>query len=182
MKIDNSRKGIKNKVKVHYGMNDYYKHYISSYRSKDISDENNPYYISSQQYNKIITEFNSNIINLILEDQYDFKIPYQLGMIGIRKFKPILKLDEKGNLINKLPVNPRATRELWDSDPESKKKKVFVRYTNKHSDGYVFTIRYYKNKHAKYKNKTIYKFDMVRNVTNELAKRIKRGSIDAYLL
>lgn len=180
--MDNSRKGRKNRIKVHFGMKDYYNHYISGYRSKDIKDEDNPYFITSQEYNKIITEFNNGIVDLILEEQYDFKIPFHLGLIGIRKFKPKLGLDSNGNLINKLPVNPRATRELWDSDPVAKEKKIFVRYTNKHSDGYVFTIHYYKKYKAKFKNKSVYKFDPVRRFTNELTKKIKQGMIDAYLL
>ena len=103
-------------------------------------------------------------------------------MIGIRKFKPRLGIDDNGKLINKLPVNPRATRELWDSDPEAKKNKVYIRYTNKHSDGYVFTIHYFKKYKAKYKNKSVYKFEPVRSFTNNLAKKAKKGMLDAYLL
>ena len=180
--MDNSRKGIRNKIKIHYGMKDYYNHYISSYKVNDINDEDNPYIISSQTYNNIITDFNSGIVDLILEEQYDFKIPFRLGMIGIRKFKPRLGIDDNGKLINKLPVNPRATRELWDSDPEAKKNKVYIRYTNKHSDGYVFTIHYFKKYKAKYKNKSVYKFEPVRSFTNNLAKKAKKGMLDAYLL
>ena len=63
--MDNSRKGIRNKIKIHYGMKDYYNHYISSYKVNDINDEDNPYIISSQTYNNIITDFNSGIVDLI---------------------------------------------------------------------------------------------------------------------
>ena len=182
MTMDNSRKGVKNKVKIDYGLADYYDHYLNEHYDDAVDDNINPYIITSQQYSKIVSEFNDMIRESILEDRYDFKLPYNMGMIAIRKFKPELKLDKEGKLINKLPVNARATRELWDSNPEAKEKKIFVRYMNKHSNGYTFVIHYYKKYKAKYKNKSVYKFTPVRRFKVDLAKRIKNNLIDAYLL
>jgi len=182
MTMDNSRKGSKNKIKVHYGMKDYYRFFISNFKNNDIADDDNPYLVDSNTFSKIISEANQMVREEILEERYDFKFPYNLGMLGIRKFKPKLGLDDNGKLVNRLPVNPRATRELWDRDEEAKKKKVLVRYTNKHSNGYVFSVHYFKKYKAKFKNKTLYKFEVVRGFKSELAKRVKQGLIDAYLL
>jgi hypothetical protein len=118
----------------------------------------------------------------VISNRFDFDIPYDLGMLGIRKFKPKLGLDSNGKLINKLPVNPRATIELWNSNPEAKEKKVLVRYTNKHTNGYVFTIHYFKKYKAKFKNKTLYSFETVRNFKQKLKKKAELGIIEAYLL
>ena len=180
--MDNSRKGKPNKIKVHYGIRDYYNHYISNFKTKQIDDDKNPYLISHILYSKIVSDFNSQIKDLIAEERYEFKIPNDLGMIAVRKFKPKVGLDKDGNLINKLPVNPRATRELWDSNPEAKKNKVFIRYTNKHSEGFVFTIHYYKKFKAKFKNKSLYKFEFVRGFKNKVSELAQKGLIDAYLL
>lgn len=180
--MDNSRKGVANKIKIHFGIRDYFNYYSSNYKSSHVKKESNPYLISQQLYSEIVSDYNSQIKDKIVEDRYEYKIPYDLGMIALRKFKPKIGLDKDGNLINKLPVNPRATRELWDANPDAKANKVFVRYTNKHSDGYVFTIHYYKKYKAKFKNKTLYDFQFVREFKNHVSKMAQKGLIDAYLL
>lgn len=182
MTMDNSRKGIKNKIKIHYGINDYYKFYLSNFKFNKLSDKENPFIVSKKIYSDVINDYHEMLRDEIINNQFDFNIPFDLGMIGIRKFKPKVGLDEKGNLINRLPVNPRATRLLWDKDPEAKAKKVLVRYTNKHTNGYVFTIHYFKKYKARFKNKTLYSFETVRDFKQQLKKQASLGIIDAYLL
>jgi len=180
--IDNSRKGIKNKIKIHYGIREYYEYYISCFKTKQLDNNKNPFLVNNKQFSQIIFDYHNMIKEEIINSQYDFEIPYDLGMIGIRKFKPKVGLDINGNLINRLPVNPRATRELWDTNPEAKAKKVLIRYTNKHSNGYVFTIHYFKKYKAKFKNKTLYSFETVRDFKKQLNKKASLGLMDAYLL
>lgn len=182
MTMDNSRKGIKNKIKIHYGISDYYKFYLKCFSSKSIDNSKNPFLVDKKTYSSIIQDYHSLIKEEIINNQFDFTLPYDLGMLGLRKFKPKVGIDEKGNLINKLPVNPRATRELWDKDPEAKLKKVLVRYTNKHSNGYVFTIHYFKKYKARFRNKTLYSFETVRDFKQQLKEKASLGIIDAYLL
>lgn len=171
-----SRKNKPNKLKIDFGITDYYKFYKNKYIKKD-----EVYNLTSVEYNEIISDYNLEIKDLILNYNYDFKLPFQLGIIGIRKYKPTFKVENGKILTNNFPVNPRATRELWDSNPEAKNKKILVRYTNKHSDGYVFTLKYFKS-NAKYKNKSIYRITFKREFQRELSVRAKEGSIDAFIL
>lgn len=172
--ISQSRKGIENKITIHYGMTDYYKFYIDRY-SKKFGD------IPAQSYNTIVTEFNLMLAEMIVTEGLDFTIPFQLGIIGVRKYKPTVKLSESGSLINKLPVNPLETAKLWDSNPEAREKRIYIRYTNKHSDGYVFSLYYFKNK-AKFKNKEGYSMIHKRGLKRKLSKNIKEKVIDAFLI
>ena len=180
--IHNSRKGSSNKIKIHYGISDYYNHYMNSFELSKDDSSNNPFYVSKKDYNSIIEDFHAMIIDEIIDFNYEFKLPFDLGMLALRKFKPTLKVDENGKLINKLPVDIRSTMNLWDKNEEAKKNKVLVRYTNKHSRGYVFTIHYYKKYKARFKNKTLYSFETVRSFKEKVNKRASTGELDAYLL
>lgn len=166
-----SRKGIKNKVKIDYGITDYYRFYKKKYKSN----------IDSKKYNTIISEYNQALADLITDEQYEFNIPFQIGTICIRKTKPKLHLCKNGTVINKLPINPIETSRLWESNPEAKAKKIYVRYTNKHSEGYMFSIYFVKSK-AKFKNKQAYTITAKRSLKRKLSNNIKEGTVDAYLI
>jgi hypothetical protein len=171
-----SRKDKKNYITSDYGMADYYNFYSKKYK-KDTEINN----ISAIKYNQIIGDFNKKIAEDIIEKTKDLELPFQLGTIGVRKYKPKVQLQTDNTLINYMPVNPLATAKLWDENPEAKEKKVYIRYTNKHSSGFVFKLKYFKQK-AKYKNKKIYFIKMKRTVTRPLAKNIKQGIVDAFLI
>lgn len=171
--MNTSRGGIENKIKIHYGTADYYKFYKEKYSKKYTE-------VSRKQYNDIISDANQLIADMITQEGIDFKIPFQLGVLGVRKYKPKVSLSEDGHLINKLPVNPIETRKLWDTNPEAEAKKIYIRYVNKHTNGYVFTLYYFKNK-AMYKNKKAYVLIGKRSLKRALAKSIKDKLIDAFI-
>jgi hypothetical protein len=156
-----------------YGMKDYYNFFV----------ENNPFVkISRKEYNKIISEFNSNLAPYIIEEK-SLQLPYRLGKIEILKTKRKAFLDKKGNLRNNIPINWKATNELWERDPSLKEKKVLIRHNNAHSNDYVFKI-YYVKKSAIFKNKSIYFFKPVRDFSRGLAYRIldySKSKYDAYI-
>lgn len=172
--IDTSRKGVENVIKIHYGMTDYLKFYNKKYGARYGK-------LSKAKYNEIISEANNLIGKMITDEGADFNLPFQLGTIGIRKYKPRVQLSVNGELINKLPVNPMETRKLWDSNPEAKEKNIYVRYTNKHSNGFVFSLFYFKKK-AIFKNKNAYVLICKRGLKRRLAKNIKDKVIDAFLI
>lgn len=179
-----SRKGLKNKLQVDYGLPDYYKFYKSRYMDVDRSAvglSQKQYDVSRKEYHAIICEFNLEIRRLIVDEAYDFRMPFNIGIIGLRKYKPNIKIIDGKIVTNNFPINPRETRKLWDSNPEAKEKKMYVRYTNKHSDGYVFTIHHFRNS-AKFKNKTFYRFEFLRHFQREVSNRAKEKSIDAFIL
>ena len=119
------------------------------------------YYLTSQMYSKILDEFNSEVRELILNESFDFILPASMGILGIRKRKLIPYINSNGDFKNPLPVNWKATYELWESNPESHADKTLVRYRNKHSGGYIAEWTHMRAK-ATFKNKSGYDFKATR--------------------
>lgn len=165
----NSRKGKKNIISPGYGMPDYYNYYKNKYKSD----------ISKNLYRKIICEFNSEIAKAIILNNFDFEIPYRLGKLSLRKFKPLLKISNN-KLINHNPPDFKKTKELWEKDPEARKKKILIRFLNKHTNGYLFEIKYYNYK-ANFKNKSAYTFTVVRSVTKFISYASHNYNLEALI-
>lgn len=163
------------KLKGDYGIGDYYKYYKKKYDHDDT--------ISRQTYNKILTDFNAGIIDLVIEQHLIFYIPF-LGLeIFIKKDKRKPKI-VNGKLVNNVPINWKATTDLWGRDEEAKEKKVLVRYSNSHTSGYVFRI-YCKKFKSRIRQKRLYKFKPSRKFQRALSARIldpNKDNFDAFLL
>lgn len=157
-------------VKSDYGANDYFLFFKKNYDSK----------INRQTYGKILKEFNSHVRDRLSQKGAGYVIPKQIGKIELRKVKTELKIDEDGNIINRLPTNWQLTRALWKENPAAKEKKIKIKFTNEHTDGHTFRIVYLKSK-ANYKNKSIYKMRFNRTMKRDLSKSIFQGRIDAFL-
>lgn len=166
-----------NKIKIDYGNCNYYRFYKSRY----INTNPKLYNVSSKLYLQILSEFNEMLVQVMLDENIDYKLPYNLGTIGIRKYKPKFKTENGKIIANKLPIDPIETRKLWESNPDAKARKIYVRFNNKHSEGFVFKLYWAKSK-ALFKNKTIYTMSFKRSFKRMLAQRIKEKSIDAYIL
>ena len=155
---------------------DFYKHYAKStfkYKTKPENTyykvkKNTPYYLTRKEYNEILKEFNSRLVDLMLFESYIYKMPCNLGRISIRKKKVEPYFDEDGKLVNNLPVNRRETKKLWDEYPELRNKK-YVYHHNEHSDGYVAKLLYEKN-YAKFVGKSQYFFKPTRTIKQEINK------------
>jgi len=159
------------KIKCHHGMNSYYKHYKETTK--------NP--ISKQLYTAIVKEFLNDIRDEISTNGYTFKLPQRLGKIELRKSKRTIKFDKEGNLINNLSINWKETNKLWKENLEAKIKKTKVRYTNEHTDGYVYKLVYLKYI-ANFKNKSLYTMSLNREMRRATAQPIINHKIDAFLL
>lgn len=158
------------KVKCHYGIKDYYNSYKKSSKKP----------VSSKLYSAILKEYlKLNQINISLFG-YIFNLPKRLGRIELRKIKREVKIKD-GKIINNLPINWKGTKKLWSENPEAAKKKVKLRYSNEHSGGYVYRIVYVKYT-ANYKNKSIYKMQLNREMRRNTEKSILNKKVDAFLL
>lgn len=161
------------KIKSHYGMKDYYRHY------KKNSD--NP--VDYTTYSEIISKYNRGIIDLMLNKSLEYRMPIINFLFTIRKDqrKPQIK---DGVLYNNRPIDFKRTMELWAIDEEAKKNKVLLRFNNNHTSGYVFRI-YCKKLESGVKNKKYYKFAPSREFKRALAARINdedKPKFDCYLL
>lgn len=163
----------KKKIQSDYGMNDYYLFYKNTYDSE----------ITKAVFNKVVTQFNEKLIDLILNESFEYTLPHLGLSLTIRKDKRSPKL-VNGKVVNNAPVDWVLTKKLWANNEEAKQNKVLVRYLNNHTNGYVFRI-YCKKFGAQLKNRSIYKFKPSRKFQRSLSARIKdltKDKFETYLL
>lgn len=165
-------KDRKHKLNNSYGVIDFYNYYKKN--------TDNP--VDIKTYRKVLDIYNKKIADLIINEGMDFVMPFLNFEITIRKDKRKPKIVD-GKVVNNTPVDPVATKKLWEKDEEAKNKKILVRYNNSHSSGYVFRI-YCKKFRSNLKNKNLFKFRPVRDLKRRLAKIIKDPDIkfDSFLL
>lgn len=167
-------KRTEGKITADYGMKDYYNYFIRG--NPEIN-------INRGTYNNIISDFNEEIINLIIEDNLEYVLPHLGSSISIKKTKRTPKIIN-GKLYNTSPVDWVATNKLWDEDEEAREKKLLVRYLNNHTSKFVFSI-YFKKYISSFTNKNIYSFVSNRTFKRKLGARIKdenKDKYDTYLL
>jgi hypothetical protein len=156
------------KRNIDYGMSDYYKFYKSSSKKP----------VDSKRFNKIVSEFNSKIIDLIINDGLEFTPKMLQFTFCVRKIKRIPRI-ENGKLINTTPIDWKATKDLWDKYEDAKDNKTIIRYLNNHTSKYIFRIKALRE-HVKYKNKHVFKFKPCRSFQRSLSKRILNTKLDNF--
>lgn len=164
-----SRAGSPDKIPADYGMLDYYNHY------KRTNQESN---ISRKVYSDVISQFNKKVMELVIEENFEYVMPRLLLSIDVRKDKRRITLRE-GKVHNTSPIDWKTTRSLWEKDSESKKNKVIVKYRNNHTGGYVFRLYCHKYR-CRFVNSSAYKFKPSRNFKRMLGKRINHPNKDRY--
>lgn len=164
---------INKRVKKDYGMSDFYKYYCK--------EKEQP--ISALKFNKIVSEFNYELRNLIIESNLEYRHSKLQITFCIRKIKKVPKI-ENGKLVNTSPIDWKSTKELWLNNKEAAEKKILLKFTNNHTFKYIFRIKGLKHGLI-YKNKKYYKFKPARSFQRLLAKRILDPTLenfDAYKL
>jgi len=141
----NSKRGEGN-YKKDFGSNDVYKKY-----KEDVIPE---LQVDKQLFRKICDEFNRMVIEEILLNSEEVRLPYRLGTVRIKKSK--MKYDDK----NKLKIDWAASRKLG--------KRIY--HLNDHTGGYKY--RFYWTKGI-IKNITAYSFIPTRTNTRTLASILK---------
>jgi hypothetical protein len=157
------------KVISDYGIEDYYK----DFKKKGVNPS-----IDYKEYKKILELTMSLLRNKMSTEMYDFKIPFSLGRIVVRKYIPKIKVDEFGNPFKRLAPNWTATKKLWEDYPETKEIKQLVYHTNEHSSGYLFIIDYKKD-NCKFSNRIFYAAQMNRQLKRDVSKSITNGTFDS---
>lgn len=114
--------------------------------------------ISQPVFTKILNEFHEYKLNQAIYRNIEFDIPY-IGKLYINKVEPRIVLKDS-NIIIKLPINHKKTKELWEKDPIAKEQKKLIYFLNEESDKYVMKWHWEKNKRLL--NKSAYKLKMLR--------------------
>lgn len=165
------RKGLirTHKVISDYGIEDYYRYYKKK-KGKEA--------VTYKEYSKILDLVFNAVRTKLATTMYDFKLPFSLGRIVVRKYIPKVKLDENGEPFKRLAPNWVATKKLWAEYPEAKESKQLVYHTNEHSSGYLFTIDYKKDG-CKFANRVFYTAQINRKFKRDVSKSITNGTFDS---
>ena len=123
------------------------------------------YDVGYKTYRKICEDFNKKIMDDILLKSREFKMPFRLGSLRIKK----KKMNFSSKLKNKLKIDWKATRE---------NKKV-IYHLNDHTNGFNYRW-YWEKKNAIIKNKSIYSFQATRTNKRRLAALLKNNEIDYF--
>jgi hypothetical protein len=163
----------------------------NSKRKRITSDYKNDQYISHIYWKikKIYPEVDQKTIVKIISRYFELtqedlsfgntiQLGVHLGDLYVVKIKREVHMNEKGDLINNLPVDQKATNALWAQKPELRGKK-FVRHMNNHSSGFLFKLKHYTFS-SNLKNKSIYNFKFSRTLKGKLSNNIKNKEVQAY--
>ena len=156
---------------VHFGNSEYFSFYKKEYKNT----------VDNKTYRAVVKELNTTIRDKIAGECYDFKLPKRLGVVAIRKHKKKIAMREGKPPGFNLAPDWKATRKLWEVDPEAKKNRKTVKHENSHSGGYTYMIRYFKRT-ANYKNKSVYRFKPSRTLARLLSFNIKNNKLDAFIV
>lgn len=160
----------KNKAKV--VVRHLYAHYL-----ENAPKGNTVYNVKNTIYTNILQDFNEALMALIIEKNFEYKLPYRLGSLRIRSRATKLSLKEDGSLDTKrIPVDWKATKKMWTDNPELHKLKKLVFITNEHTDGNAAGF-YWMKKTAVVKNIYYRSFIVSRANKRRLAEVIKDPNI-----
>ena len=159
------------KIKCHFGLPDYFRFYKQTSKNPK----------GKAKFSSVLKDYLNANRNAVSNFGYIFVLPQRMGRVEIRKNKAEIKVGKDGVIINKLAINWKETKKLWEENPEAKEKKIKIRYTNEHTGGYVFRPRYMKNT-ANYKNKSIYRMKVNRAMSRNTENAIMSKRMDAFLL
>lgn len=159
----------KKRIVSSYGVTDIYR-YIRRNKYMSIGEP-----IPISNFSRIIQAMNLHLIDKFYKG-HDIKLPYRLGSIELRKYIARVEFS-KGEIQTNLPVNWKATKELWAEDEESRINKTLVRY----EEDFIYKILYNK-KGAVYKNKLFYMMVFARAFKRGLKPRIKEEGLDSFKL
>lgn len=133
------------------------------------------YNITGKVYSQIIRRVSEILIELMIQDNFEYTLPFKMGKFHVVKKKVIYKLDEEGNLIRRgLPVDYAATKKLWLEDSEAKAKRIKIYHTNDHTDGYKYSF-FWDKKGITLRPFFYYNFKPNRKNNRYLAKCIKEN-------
>lgn len=160
-----------------YSLKDLYKEYKSKV------EKPLPYKV----YSEVLKEYNERIIKAVIYESLEFKFPYKLGFLRIKKKKKIPYMKD-GKLI-KRHISPDWKRtltswrnkwpELTDEEIKNIPDKKVLLHHNDHSNGYSCTF-FWDKIISNAKNQTSYVFKATRTAKETLASFIKSSRVLEY--
>jgi hypothetical protein len=156
-----------NKNKADINSDDIYKHYI---KSLSPFEKEKGYLLPKKDINVAIFEVNKRIMNMVIEKNFHFMMPYSTGKICIllRKLDPV-RITKKG-LLNRA-IDFKETNILWKERPELRKKS-YIYHENVNTGGFIALYKWIKP-YGRLHNGMSYGFNAVKDAKRKLAKELK---------
>lgn len=125
-------------------------------------------------YCQICSDFNQRVSDKVIKESFEFKIPFGLGYLRIRKNKLEIKIKDGKLVKDNLLPDWTSTRKLWSqlypgkSFEEIKQipNKKLIYFTNEHTDGYVMKW-YWDKRITSFKNQSVYSIKPVKGGVNK---------------
>lgn len=131
--------------------------------------------LTEHEFYSIIRSVNNYYVDDFLNG-YNIQLPYQMGVIELRKFDAMFT-EVNGKVKNNLPIDWPETLKLWYKNEEAYKKRTLVKMVEKE----IFQI-YYNKRSTNYTNMTFYDFRINRKFKQKVKQYIKEGKLDAFKL
>lgn len=158
---------------VYNGMPEYYKAFKNKHPELNIPPS---------LFNQVVTDFNLAIRDKIIMEGFEFHM-YSAGTLAVYKYKRKIRKSKKTGRYN-LPIDKKATWELWNSNPIAKAEKRYVYHMNEHTDGFsakIFWLKPYKVN--LFHNQGFYTFEPVVRFSTAVYKAITEdGTIEKYFI
>ena len=163
------------KNKTDFGIVDIYKFYTKT------QIENNLFPIEYDEFRRIIRYHNKEVCKHIVEDSIEYRLPYRLGYLRIRKFKTKLKIDADGKLkTSHMYPNWAKTNELWRNNEKARLAKKLVFHDNSHTNRFYYKW-YWDKRVCNIKNSSVYRLIISRTNKRMIAEVVKNNDkIDYY--
>jgi len=160
-----------NSFKLDVGNNEVWKYYNKNYDVK----------VDRTKFFEIIREYNARLIDEMIFKNFDFRMPFNLGNLSIRKSKNQIHPTLNGTMYrNSTIIDWKATQELWAEMYPGKtmdeltyiNNKKYVYHLNEHSLGYRYSFHWRKWS-ARVKNQSIYGFKLSKTNKTKIAQAIR---------
>lgn len=170
-----TRQPYDREVEITYTITDAYKRY----KVKCIESGDKP--ITLKEYKYICYTFNQRLSEAIIKQSFEYRMPYKLGSLRIRKNKQKFRIVDGKLKPKKKMIDWYSTRYvLWKrlypnktlAELKEIKDKPLVMFTNEHSNGEIMKW-YWDKRGSKFRNSHIYFFRTVKKNRLELGKHIK---------
>lgn len=116
-----------------YGIKDFFKEYDAQCEPEDKVDY--------KAYKEFIKDFFGEVMRRVIQDRMNFRIPYNLGYIGLHSKKPSVR------------NSPANWGKIIKGDTKAK-------HLNLHTFRRLYTVRWFKNNSSQFNNAPYYRFSM----------------------
>ena len=159
------------KITGSWGVYDYFKFY------RRTKPKEKKYILTESQYFAIIRKVNTILAESFVRGK-EVHFPMRMGTIELRKTLKKPRLGPDGKVIFHTLIDWDKTIKLWYEDPEAYKNKTIIRQESRE----VFKT-FYNKARATFENKSVYMFQLNKELKREISKNKRKGIIkDAFLL